>query len=463
MRAAHATCSWIQMRGDGIAGVARDPAGARDRRRARTRSAAIAAEMARFYASDVIYKDYARRPIIGALKRAGIGVGGATAADRWPPVPPNLDWLTPTFVTAASWARRPRPPAASRRRAPTATRSFRSASVARPSQHQPTNTVPASPAPTFTFNFTNQRQHNENNVILKVSIGGTTGVLRRRSRRRPPAVDDRASSRSLSPRRPGPARRPPRSRSVPARAVPANDTQYHQGHRPQGAGRAPGEKSGFRASTEPGYPCVVAHDGRRGQAPGVQLQPADTASSDRPILRWVHDLTSTAGIVAIALVRSPSSRLAVHRSSCGAGCAACAPTSASCSATRPRASSPTPPSSERVRGAAGYVEEPPLRLDGRLGTAEDRIDRAITYRARSSATTPTTSCPAASRRRSRCSTRRARASCSRRSTTATRRACTSSTCTRAPPRSRSRPRRRRRSVWRWPGEGQEAPRGVPQD
>ena len=51
----------------------------------------------------------------------------------------------------------------------------------------------------------------------------------------------------------------------------------------------------------------------------------------------------------------------------------------------------------------GRVEEVAANVDERMTAAEQRLDGAIAYR-RSSATTPTASCPATSRRRLRCST-----------------------------------------------------------
>ena len=79
-----------------------------------------------------------------------------------------------------------------------------------------------------------------------------------------------------------------------------------------------------------------------------------------------------------------------------------------------------------------YVQDVAQRLDGRLARPS-YASRARSPTARWSATTPTTRCPGASRRRSRCSTRAARASCSPRSTTATRLACTPSRSSRARP------------------------------
>ena len=132
-------------------------------------------------------------------------------------------------------------------------------------------------------------------------------------------------------------------------------------------------------------------------------------------------------------VRARARRRLPVRASCFAQLRRCAPTSAPCSASRrSRTSSRTPPrSTPSFRALHDYVGDVAERLDGRLGRrrgAARRRDRPLRPR---SATTPTTRCPAASRRRSRCSTASAPASCCRRSTTATRRGCTPSRSPRA--------------------------------
>ena len=45
--------------------------------------------MARFYASDVLYKDYTLPQIVGALHAAGITVGGPTGEPSTGAVPPR--------------------------------------------------------------------------------------------------------------------------------------------------------------------------------------------------------------------------------------------------------------------------------------------------------------------------------------------------------------------------------------
>ena len=162
------------------------------------------------------------------------------------------------------------------------------------------------------------------------------------------------------------------------------------------------------------------------------------------ILSAVHDLTSTAGIVAIAaaavavvalltalalafrlrrlraeqrmVLGDRREDLVAHAARCRASSRRCTSTSRTRRAARP----------------ADGTRRAPARRGGRLHR-------------RWSATTPTARCPAASRCRSRCWTPPARGSCSPRSTTATRRACTPSRSTRAAASSSSRPRSTRRS------------------
>ena len=66
-----------------------------------------------------------------------------------------------------------------------------------------TNTIPASPAPTFTLNFTNGGTNNETNVVCKVSVTGTSSAARRWSRRPSPGQhgDLQGDARRSSPAR----------------------------------------------------------------------------------------------------------------------------------------------------------------------------------------------------------------------------------------------------------------------
>jgi hypothetical protein len=135
---------------------------------------AIAAEMARFYASDVLYRDYTLPIILGALYAAGGEVGGVDGVSiEGGQFVPNVQWLTPDYVAVELGVRLP---ARSGKPAP-GIHGHRMDSVsvgATTLQTGATNTVPASPTPTFTCTFTNDGQNTETNVVVKVSVSGTS-------------------------------------------------------------------------------------------------------------------------------------------------------------------------------------------------------------------------------------------------------------------------------------------------
>ncbi len=174
MKAAHADFLLaLQMRLDGIANIGMEIQPALGTTASSDAINRIAAEMARFYASDVVYKNYAVPQMIGALKGAGIAVGGANGV----PIASgqflsSLSWLTPALVAQMLGAQSSTPSA---KPAPgTHGHSLDSVSVGGTTlDPNSTNTVPASPPPTFTFHLTNSGQNTEHNVKLKITIGGT--------------------------------------------------------------------------------------------------------------------------------------------------------------------------------------------------------------------------------------------------------------------------------------------------
>lgn len=163
----------MQMRLDGITNIAANIQPALGTTASKDAINRIAAEMARFYASDVVYKDYSVPAMIGALKAAGIAVGGVNGA----PVEKgqfltDLGWLTPSFVASKLGAQVSTP--TSKPAPGLHGHSLDSVSVSGTTlQTGSTNTLPASPPPTFTFHFTNGGQNTEHNVALKVSVSGT--------------------------------------------------------------------------------------------------------------------------------------------------------------------------------------------------------------------------------------------------------------------------------------------------
>jgi hypothetical protein len=130
--------------------------------------------MARFYASDAVYKDYALPQIVSALHSAGIAVGGSNGQ----PLEngqflPSLDWLTPSFIANRLHTT---VTTASANCAPSTLRghSLNSVSVGGTTlQPGSTNTVPASPPPAFTLTIGTGNM-TENNVTLKVTLSGSS-------------------------------------------------------------------------------------------------------------------------------------------------------------------------------------------------------------------------------------------------------------------------------------------------
>jgi hypothetical protein len=164
----------MQMRRDGITNIANQIQPALSTSTSKDAISSIAAQMARFYASDVLYKEYTLPLISGALHSAGIKVGppdGQTFnAGQFVT---DIQWLTPSFiadklhVSIATPGGKPTPGLHGH--------SLDSVSVGGTTlQTGSTNTIAASPPPTFTLNFSNGGTNTENNVSCKVSVSQTS-------------------------------------------------------------------------------------------------------------------------------------------------------------------------------------------------------------------------------------------------------------------------------------------------
>jgi hypothetical protein len=165
----------LQMRRDGIANVAQQIQPALSTATSKDAINTIATEMARLYASDAVYKDYAAPQIAAELHSAGIAVGppnGETIAGGQ--FVPDLRWLTPSFVASqlhVGFAAQPATKAAPGihgHRLDGCTVGGTALSTSS------TNTIPLSPPPTFTCTVTNDGQNKETNVTVKVSVQGTS-------------------------------------------------------------------------------------------------------------------------------------------------------------------------------------------------------------------------------------------------------------------------------------------------
>jgi hypothetical protein len=160
------------MRLDGITNIASEIQPALGTSTSKDAIYSIGAEIARFYASDVLYKDYAAPVIAGALHAAGIAVGPTGASIDDGQFVPNVEWLEPSFI--ATELNVSLPGAGGKFTPGLHGHALNSVSVAGTTlQTGSTNTIPVSPAPTFTLNFTNGGNFNETNVVCKVSVTGT--------------------------------------------------------------------------------------------------------------------------------------------------------------------------------------------------------------------------------------------------------------------------------------------------
>jgi hypothetical protein len=139
---------------------------------------AIAGEMARLYASDVLYKDYAGKEIAAALHGVGIApnsLNGPTISDLQ--FVPNLQWLTPSFVAAKLGASVPTSAGATGTPCNSSSCGDAMTSVSVSGQTLTpggTATLPANPPPTFDCTFTNDGQQALSGTVVRVTVKGTS-------------------------------------------------------------------------------------------------------------------------------------------------------------------------------------------------------------------------------------------------------------------------------------------------
>jgi len=165
----------LQMRSDGITNISKQVPPALQSQTSQGAVNTIASEMARFYASDVLYKDYTVPQIIGALRAAGIAVGGLGGEQvNSSQFLPSIEWLDPTYI--ASKLNVSLPQSSQQAHVPPCAcgHAMQSVSVGG-STLTPGGaaSIPASPPPTFTCVFVNDGQKNETNVVVKVAVQGT--------------------------------------------------------------------------------------------------------------------------------------------------------------------------------------------------------------------------------------------------------------------------------------------------
>jgi hypothetical protein len=165
----------MQQRADGIQGIANEIQPALGTSTSKDAVLSIAGDIAVLYTSDVNYKDYAAKELAAALHSAGIAVGAPNGVAIFSgQFVPNVEWVQPTFVAGELHVSLPG--STGGKVAPGLHgHSLDSVSVAGTTlQTGSPNTIPASPAPSFTLNFTNGGTNNESNVVCKVTVQGTS-------------------------------------------------------------------------------------------------------------------------------------------------------------------------------------------------------------------------------------------------------------------------------------------------
>lgn len=163
----------LQMRADGILNITKAVPPALQSQTSQGAVNTIASEMARFYASDVLYKDYTVPQIIGALRAAGITVGGLGGQQvNASQFLPSIAWLEPNYIASRLNVTLP----VSQQPISPGTHGHALNSVSVGGSQLSTgssNAIPASPAPTFTLSFANTGENTETNVVCKVTIQGS--------------------------------------------------------------------------------------------------------------------------------------------------------------------------------------------------------------------------------------------------------------------------------------------------
>ena len=170
----------LRMRSDALGDVAANIQPALASSTSQDAVSAIATDMARLYASDVLYKSYTLPAVLAALKSAGIAVTGPNAAQVEPgQFLPDIRWMTPTFVAAQLHATLPSSSSSSssNKKPAAGTHGHHLVSVSvngTALTDGGSASIVASPPPTFTLNFQNTGSNQETNVVCKVTV--TAGV-----------------------------------------------------------------------------------------------------------------------------------------------------------------------------------------------------------------------------------------------------------------------------------------------
>jgi hypothetical protein len=163
----------LQMRADAIGNIGTQIQPALGKSASQDAINSIAASMATLYASDVVYKGYVAPMIASSLNAAKVS-GQPIFSGQFLP---NVQWVQPSFVATSLNTSLPATSTSGGRLAP-GTHGHQMVSVSAGGttlQQGGTNTVAASPPPTFTCTFQNSGQNAETNVVVRVTVGGIVG------------------------------------------------------------------------------------------------------------------------------------------------------------------------------------------------------------------------------------------------------------------------------------------------
>jgi hypothetical protein len=173
----------LQMRADGISTIATAVALVTSSGSATTQAVkTIATGTARFYASDVIYKGYVVDEIAGALHGDNIAVGGSTNMINGGQFLTDLDWLSPTYIASALGTTVASSSGSASGRNTTAPGQIHGSELTAVTvggtalSTTGTNTVPGSPAPTFTLSVLDSGKYNQYHVSCTVQVTVSGGL-----------------------------------------------------------------------------------------------------------------------------------------------------------------------------------------------------------------------------------------------------------------------------------------------
>jgi hypothetical protein len=169
----------MQLRVDGITGIAGQIQPALGATTSADAVSSIAAQTARFYASDVIYKDYVSPAIVSALHANSIAVGGTDGVTiNAGQFVPDVQWVLPTYIAQKLSVNLPSSSGGGGSSAAGCNpcgHVLNSVSVNGTTlQTGSPNTIPTKPAPTFHLSITNGGNKSETDVVCKVSVNGTS-------------------------------------------------------------------------------------------------------------------------------------------------------------------------------------------------------------------------------------------------------------------------------------------------